>query len=71
MKAKPSDLSPEKDYQRRNPGAGGPPNQAQDRARANPRVTRDEGGAAKPGSQNEDVKGRRGPERRGPRGATT
>ena len=66
-----SKLSPEKEYQRRNPGAGGPPNQQQERAKANPRRTRDEGGAAIPGSQNEDVKGRRVPRPRGPRGATT
>jgi hypothetical protein len=51
-------LSPEKDYQRLNPGAGGPPSQAQERARPAPRTTADEGGAAIPGSQNKDLKNR-------------
>jgi hypothetical protein len=60
--------SPEREYERRNPGAGGPPSQQQERDKANPAVTRDDGGAAIPGSQNEDVKGH---EPRGPRGATT
>lgn len=65
-------LSPEKDYQRRNPGAGGLPGQQQERGKPRPRVTRDDGGAARPGSQNEDVKGGRGPKRpRGLRGGTT
>jgi hypothetical protein len=67
---KSSDLSPEKEYQRLNPGAGGPPAQAQERGKANPRVTRDDGGAARPGSQNEDVKGRP-PRTRGFRGGST
>jgi hypothetical protein len=62
-----STLPPEKEYQRQNPGAGGPPSQAQERGKSNPRVTRDDGGAAKPGSQNEDVKSR---PQRGPRGGT-
>jgi hypothetical protein len=61
-------LSPEKEYQRRNPGAGGAPAQQQERARAHPRVTRDTGGAGKPSNVNEQLKGRR---RRGVRGATT
>lgn len=61
-------LSPEKEYQRLNPGAGGSPSQAQERARPSPRTTRDDGGAGIPGSQNEDVKGR---PRKGPRGAST
>ncbi len=62
--------SPEKAYERLNPGAGGSSaSQQQERAtKRNPRTTRDEGGAGIPGSQNEDVKGRR---RRGPRGAST
>jgi hypothetical protein len=61
-------LSPELEYQRLNPGAGGPPNQAQERGKAHPKTTRDDGGAAIPGSQNEDVKGHKP---RGPRGAST
>jgi hypothetical protein len=61
-------LSPEMEYQRLNPGAGGPPNQAQERARTIPKTTRDDGGAAVPGSQNEDLKGHKP---RGPRGAST
>jgi hypothetical protein len=64
--------SPEKEYERLNPG-GGPPGQQQERgSKRNPRTTRDDGGAAIPGSQNEDVKGR--PPRgspRGPKGAST
>jgi len=63
----PSGLPPEKEYERLNPG-GGPPAQQQERDKANPRTTRDDGGAGIPGSQNEDKKGRRP---RGPRGATT
>ena len=63
-----SKLPPEKEYQRLNPGAGGSPSQQQERARRNPRVTRDTGGAGKPSSVNEQLKGRR---RRGVRGATT
>ncbi|TAJ26035.1 MAG: hypothetical protein EPO67_19475 [Reyranella sp.] len=63
-----SKLSPEKDYQRLNPGAGGAPSQAQERARSSPRTTRDDGGAAIPGSPNEDVKGR---PPKGPRGGST
>jgi hypothetical protein len=62
-------LSPEMEYQRLNPGAGGPPSQQQKRARRNPRVTVDTGGAAKPSSVQEQLKGRR--KRRGLRGATT
>lgn len=61
-------LSPEREYQRLNPGAGGPPSQQQERGKPQPTVTRDDGGAAIPGSQNEDVKGRKP---RGPRGAST
>ena len=65
----PSELSPERDYERLNPGAGGPPGQQQERGvKENPRTTRDDGGAALPGSPNEDVKG--GP-RKGPRGGST
>lgn len=64
-----SSLSPERDYERLNPGAGGPPGQQQERrSKANPRTTRDDGGAGIPGSQNEDVKGR---EPKGPRGGST
>lgn len=63
-----SGLSPEREYERRNPGAGGPPSQQQERGKPHPATTRDDGGAAIPGSQNEDVKGR-GP--REPRGAST
>ncbi len=60
--------SPEREYERLNPGAGGPPSQQQERDKAHPAATRDDGGAAIPGSQNEDVKGRRP---RGSRGAST
>jgi hypothetical protein len=60
--------TPEREYERLNPGAGGPPSQQQERGKPNPHTTRDDGGAAIPGSQNEDVKGRKP---RGPRGATT
>jgi len=66
--ARPSPLSPEREYERLNPGAGGPPSQQQERGKAEPAVTRDDGGAAIPGSQNEDVKGHKP---RGPRGAST
>lgn len=67
-KQQKTDGSPEKEYQRLNPGAGGPPGQAQERGRPSPRTTRDDGGAAIPGSQNEDVQGR---PQRGPKGAST
>lgn len=64
-----SEISPEREYERLNPGAGGPPGQQQERGeKTNPRTTRDDGGAAIPGSQNEDVKGR---SQKGPRGAST
>lgn len=64
-----SNLSPERDYERLNPGAGGPPGQQQERGvKQNPHTTRDDGGAAIPGSQNEDVKGK---PPKGPRGAST
>ncbi len=72
MSDRPADESPEKEYERLNPGAGGPPGQQQERGKANPKVTRDDGGAAIPGSQNEDVKGK--PPRSsppGPRGGST
>ena len=66
---RPSELSAEREYERLNPGAGGPPSQQQERGeKANPRTTRDDGGAAIPGSQNEDVKGR---PQKGPRGTST
>jgi hypothetical protein len=55
----PTGLPPEKEYQRLNPGAGGSASQLQERAKRNPRTTRDEGGAAIAGSQNEDLKGRK------------
>lgn len=64
----PSDLPPEREHERLNPGAGGPPAQQQERNKPNPATTRDDGGAAIPGSQNEDVKGHRP---RGSRGAST
>jgi len=57
MARDPTPLAPEKEYERLNPGAGGPPGQQQERDKANPKKTRDDGGAAIPGSQNEDVKG--------------
>lgn len=63
-----SDLSPEREYERLNPGGGGSPSQQQERGKSNPDTTRDDGGAAIPGSQNEDLKGRKP---RGPRGAST
>lgn len=59
--------SPEREYERLNPG-GGPPGEQQERNKANPNTTREDGGAGIPGSQNEDVRGR---EPRGPRGAST
>ena len=58
---------PEKEYERLNPG-GGPPAQQQERRKANPKTTRDDGGAGIPGGQNEDLQGRKP---RGPRGAST
>lgn len=65
----PTELSPEREYERLNPGAGGPPGQQQERGeKGNPRTTRDDGGAAIPGSQNEDVGGR---PQKGPRGGST
>jgi hypothetical protein len=63
-----SDLPPEREYERLNPGAGGSPSQQQERDKVNPATTRDDGGAGIPGSQNEDVKGHKP---RGPRGAST
>lgn len=60
--------SPEKEYERLNPG-GGPPAQQEERAKPHPKTTRDDGGAALPGGSNEDVKGPK-PDR-GPRGAST
>jgi hypothetical protein len=51
-------LSPEKEYERLNPGAGGSPSQQEERGKKNPKVTGPDGGAGIPGSQNEDVKGR-------------
>jgi len=63
-------LSAEKEYERLNPGAGGPPSQHQERgSKRNPRTTRDDGTAGIAGSQNEDLKGPK--PRRGPRGAST
>jgi hypothetical protein len=63
-----TDLPPEKEYERLNPG-GGPPGQQEERAKPNPKVTRDDGGAGIPGSQNEDLKGPK--PGRGPKGAST
>ena len=63
-------LSPEKDYERVNPGAGGPPSQQQDGgSKRNPRTTRDDGTASIAGGQNEDLKGPK--PGRGPHGAST
>jgi hypothetical protein len=63
-------LSPEKEYQRQNPGAGGPASQEQQRdPKRNPKITDDPAPARLPGSQNEDLKGPK-PDR-GPRGAST
>ncbi len=63
-------LSPEMEYQRQNPGAGGPASQQQERkAKRNPKTTRDDGGAGIAGSQNEDVKGPK--PKQGPGGMTT
>ena len=62
-----TEKSPEKEYERLNPG-GGPPGQQQERGKSNPNATRDDGGAAIPGSQNEDLKNCPRP---GPRGAST
>jgi hypothetical protein len=54
--AKKAELSPEMEYLRLSPGAGGPPWQQQERrAKKNRKTTRDEGGAAIPGSQNADL----------------
>jgi hypothetical protein len=53
------DESPERKYERLNPGAGGPPSQQEERGKRNPRVTRDPGGAALPGGSNADVRGPR------------
>ena len=64
-----SPLSPEREYERLNPGAGGPPSQQEERGKKNPATTRDDGGAAIPGSQNEDLKGPK--PGRGPKGAST
>lgn len=55
--------TPEREYERLNPGAGGPASQQQERGKRNPRTTRDEGGANLPGGSNADIKG---PRRGGP-----
>ena len=55
----PPDESPEREYERLNPGAGGPPSQQQDRDKRRPKVTRDAGGAALPGGSNADLRGPR------------
>lgn len=68
MKKQNAGQQPEKEYQRLNPGAGGPPSEAQKRGRRHPGTTPGDRGAAIPGSQNEDVKGR---PPKGPRGAST
>jgi hypothetical protein len=57
--------SPEHEYERLHPGAGGPPSQQQERrAKRNPRTTRDDGGAGLPGGSNADT---RGPHAGGPK----
>ena len=62
--------SAEKEYQRLNPGAGGPPGQQQERGtKRNPKTTRDDGGAAIPGGSTDDLKGPH--PRKGPTGAST
>jgi hypothetical protein len=60
--------SPEKEYERLNPG-GGTPGQQEERAKPTPKTTRDDGGAALPGGSNDDLKGPK--PARGPRGAST
>jgi hypothetical protein len=60
---KPDAGAAEREYERLNPGAGGPPAQQQERGKRNPRTTRDDGGAALPGGSNADV---HGPRRGGP-----
>ncbi|MBS0546534.1 MAG: hypothetical protein JSR24_02220 [Proteobacteria bacterium] len=67
MSKKPA-LSPEKEYERLNPG-GGPPGQQEERGKAHPKTTRDEGGAAIPGGSNDDLKGPK--PARGPVGGST
>jgi hypothetical protein len=53
----------EREYERLNPGSGGPPSQQQERGKRNPRTSRDDGGAALSGGSNADV---RGPRKGGP-----
>jgi hypothetical protein len=69
VRSRPTQPAPEpreKEYQKLNPGAGGPPAQQQERhSRRNPQTTRDDGGAALPGGSNADIRGPR--PRRGPR----
>ena len=66
----PKPLSPEKEYQRLNPGAGGPPSQQQERrTKRNTATTRDDGGADIPGGSTDDLKGPHS--RKGPTGAST
>ncbi len=64
-------LSPELEYERQNPGAGGASasQQGERKSKRNPKTTRDDGGAAIPGGQNEDLKGPK--PGRGPKGAST
>ncbi|MFO1079850.1 MAG: hypothetical protein U1E23_04385 [Reyranellaceae bacterium] len=54
-----SDESPEREYERLNPGAGGAPSQQEERGKRHPRVTRDPGGAALPGGSKADLHGPR------------
>ncbi len=65
----PEQEQPEMEYQRLNPGAGGPPSEQQRRAKRQPKVTRDPGGAGIAGGSNADLKKPR--PGRGPRGAST
>jgi hypothetical protein len=67
--AKTPASSPEREYERLNPG-GPPPGQKEERGgKKNPKTTRDDGGASIPGSQNADLKGPK--PGRGPKGAST
>jgi len=69
VRSRPTQSAPEpreKEYQRLNPGAGGPPAQQQERhSRRNPQTTRDDGGATLAGGSNADIRGPR--PRRGPK----
>jgi hypothetical protein len=56
MADRPNRPEPEKEYQRRNPGAGGPPSMQQDRAKTRPKVTSNPDEAAIPGGSHDDLK---------------